>query len=82
MMESTQAQTVSPGPSITRLFGSFLRLGITAFGGPAMIAFMRKMAVTQRHWIDPCLLERSLALKSDTAITDFHSDPVRSAIEH
>ena len=61
-MEGTQAQTVSPGPSITRLFGSFLRLGITAFGGPAMIAFMRKMAVTQRHWIDPESFQSGVAL--------------------
>jgi chromate transporter len=31
-------------PSITQLFASFLRLGITAFGGPSMIAYIRKMA--------------------------------------
>jgi chromate transporter len=61
-MEDTQAQTVSPSPSMTCLFGSFLRLGVTAFGGPAMIAFMRKMAVTQRHWIDPESFQSGVAL--------------------
>jgi len=27
---------------------SFLRLGITAFGGPSMVAYIRKMAVEGR----------------------------------
>ena len=39
-------------PSITQLFTSFLRLGITAFGGPSMIAYIRKMAVEKKHWLD------------------------------
>ena len=32
-------------PSLLQLFMSFLRLGTTAFGGPAMVAYIRKMAV-------------------------------------
>jgi chromate transport protein ChrA len=39
-------------PSLTTLFGSFLRLGITAFGGPAMIAYIRRRAVTQNQWLN------------------------------
>ncbi len=27
-------------------------LGATAFGGPAMVAYIRKMAVEKKHWID------------------------------
>ena len=39
-------------PEPAKLFGSFLRLGITAFGGPAMIPYVRKMAVEKQKWID------------------------------
>jgi chromate transporter len=44
--------TSNPPPAIMRLFLSFLRLGLTAFGGPAMIAYMRRMAVEKKHWLD------------------------------
>lgn len=39
-------------PSIAQLFIAFLRLGLTAFGGPAMVSVIRKMAVQDRHWLD------------------------------
>ncbi len=39
-------------PSLTHLFTSFLRLGATSFGGPAMVSYIRKMAVEQKHWLD------------------------------
>lgn len=39
-------------PSLVHLFTSFLRLGATSFGGPAMVAYIRKMAVEQKHWLD------------------------------
>ena len=42
----------NPGPSLLHLFASFLRLGATAFGGPAMVAYIRKMAVEKKHWLD------------------------------
>ena len=35
----------------TRLFLSFLRLGITAFGGPAMIAHIRDLSVIRNRWL-------------------------------
>jgi chromate transporter len=35
-----------------RLFSSFLRLGLTAFGGPAMVAYIRRMAVEEGKWLD------------------------------
>ena len=41
----------SPSPSATAIFGSFLRLGITAFGGPAMIAHIKEMSVTRNKWL-------------------------------
>ncbi len=42
----------SPQPSLKRLFGTFLRLGLTAFGGPSIIAYIRKVTVEQKHWLD------------------------------
>ncbi|TSA00725.1 MAG: chromate efflux transporter [Deltaproteobacteria bacterium] len=41
----------SPSPSAVAIFGSFLRLGITAFGGPAMIAHIKEMSVKRNKWL-------------------------------
>ena len=38
-------------PSIPSLFLSFLKLGLTAFGGPAMVAYIKEMAVTRHRWL-------------------------------
>jgi len=38
-------------PSAAAIFGSFLRLGITAFGGPAMIAHIKEMSVKRNQWL-------------------------------
>ena len=51
-MEQIDRQKHNPGPSLSHLFISFFRLGATAFGGPAMVAYIRKMAVEKNHWID------------------------------
>jgi chromate transport protein ChrA len=39
-MEQSQ-QAGSQSPSLSHLFISFLRLGATAFGGPAMVAYIQ-----------------------------------------
>jgi len=39
-------------PSIAKLFFSFLRLGLTAFGGPAMIAYIKELSVKKNKWLD------------------------------
>jgi chromate transporter len=44
------------------LFVSFLRLGATSFGGPAMIAYIRKMAVVQKSWLDDETFRAGVAL--------------------
>jgi chromate transporter len=44
------------------LFLSFLRLGITAFGGPAMIAYIRRLAVERKRWLDDETLLSGVAL--------------------
>jgi len=38
--------------SLVKIFFSFLRLGLTAFGGPAMIAYIKRLTVDREHWID------------------------------
>jgi chromate transporter len=37
--------------SLHRLFLVFLKLGATAFGGPAMLAYMRTVVVERQHWL-------------------------------
>jgi chromate transporter len=49
-------------PSITQLFASFLRLGITAFGGPSMVAYIRTMAVEKKRWLDADIFTDGVAL--------------------
>jgi chromate transporter len=39
-------------PTIKELFTSFLRLGLTAFGGPSMVVYIRRMAVEKKQWLD------------------------------
>ena len=39
-------------PTINQLLFSFLRLGATAFGGPSMVAYIRKLVVEQKNWMD------------------------------
>ena len=41
----------SQNPSVAAIFGSFLRLGITSFGGPAMIAHIKELSVKRKKWL-------------------------------
>ena len=43
---------VRQSPTCGKLFFSFLRLGLTAFGGPAMVAYIKRLVVDREHWID------------------------------
>jgi chromate transporter len=36
---------------LSSLFLTFLRLGLTAFGGPAMVAYIRDVAVKKKVWL-------------------------------
>ena len=54
-------ESVEKVPSLARLFLSFLKLGATAFGGPAMIAYIRRMAVEQKKWIDDASFKNGVA---------------------
>jgi chromate transporter len=62
-MEIAQAhQDAQHRPSLPLLFISFLRMGITAFGGPAMIAYIRKMAIDRKKWLDQESFQDGVAL--------------------
>ena len=49
---SSSAHPQKYQPSLVKIFFSFFRLGLTAFGGPAMVAYIKQMAVDREHWID------------------------------
>lgn len=49
-------------PALSRLFFSFLRLGTNAFGGPAMIAYIRELAVEREQWLRPKTFQEGVAL--------------------
>ncbi len=42
---------INGGPRLSELFFSFLRLGVGAFGGPAMVAYIGDLSVKQKKWI-------------------------------
>jgi chromate transporter len=49
-------------PSLSLLFISFFRLGMTSFGGPAMTAYIYRMAVEQKGWLDNPTFHAGVAL--------------------
>jgi chromate transporter len=49
-------------PLIRQLFFSFLKLGLTAFGGPAMVAYIKEMAVNRSKWLDEETFKDGVAL--------------------
>jgi chromate transporter len=50
------------GPNPKELFLSFLRLGMTAFGGPAMVAYIGEMSVKRKKWLDQEAFKNGVAL--------------------
>jgi chromate transporter len=49
-------------PSNRDLFLSFLRLGFTSFGGPAMVAHIRELSINRHKWIDSEDFKNGIAL--------------------
>jgi chromate transporter len=49
-------------PSLASIFFAFFRLGLTAFGGPAMVSYIRKMAVGRKGWLDGAVFDDGVAL--------------------
>jgi chromate transporter len=56
-MRALRQRPPSPTPhrpqalALQRLFLAFLKLGATAFGGPAMLAYMRTVVVERQRWL-------------------------------
>ena len=49
-------------PKLFHLFISFLKLGLTAFGGPAMVAYIKELAVEKKKWLDSKSFQEGVAL--------------------
>jgi chromate transporter len=49
-------------PTIKYLFIAFFRLGLTAFGGPAMVAHIRELATRSNQWLDENDFKNGVAL--------------------
>jgi chromate transporter len=50
------------GKFYIKLFTSFLRLGLTAFGGPAMIAYIKELSVNHNEWLDEATFKDGVSL--------------------
>lgn len=51
-----------PVPSLVRLFLAFLRLGAVSFGGPAMVVYIRRLAVARMGWLSEEDFQQGVAL--------------------
>lgn len=49
-------------PTIKYLFLAFFRLGLTAFGGPAMVAQIRELSTKRHQWLDESDFKNGVAL--------------------
>jgi len=48
--------------ALRTLFASFVRLGATAYGGPAMMAYLRQVCVGRRQWLTEQEFKDGMAL--------------------
>jgi len=51
-----------PRPGAVTLFVCFLRLGAVSFGGPAMVAYIHRLAVTGKAWLSEEEFQQGVAL--------------------
>ncbi len=49
MSEDSSKTEIRPG--IAKVFISFFKLGLTAFGGPAMVAYIKELSVEKNKWL-------------------------------
>src|SRR5512136_651086 len=60
VMDTEPNRELNPRP--TDLFFSFLRLGLTAFGGPAMVSYIGELSVKRKKWLDPETFKNGVVL--------------------
>lgn len=62
--QENEAGHGQPAPHVPalRIFLVFLRLGFTAFGGPATVAYIREVIVTKRRWVEDASFREGVAL--------------------
>lgn len=51
----------TPTPAV-QIFLAFFRLGLTAFGGPAMVAYIRRLVVLDKEWVTEDSFKKGIAL--------------------
>ncbi len=51
----------TPTPAV-KIFAAFFRLGLTAFGGPAMVAYIRRLVVQDKEWVTEDSFKKGIAL--------------------
>jgi chromate transporter len=61
------AETAAPDaalvrPSLPRVFWAFLRLGLTAFGGPAMVAYIGDLGIVRQRWLTRTSFKEGVAV--------------------
>jgi len=61
-VEDPRDQGGGTGPPLAGLFIPFARLGLTAFGGPAMIPYIRRTVVERKRWVSEQAFRQGLAL--------------------
>ena len=62
LMELAPPEPLNVSPSFSRIFLRFLVLGITAFGGPAMVIYIQRLAVDQERWLNEVTFRKGVAL--------------------
>lgn len=62
MSERPPAHEPSHPATAAALFWSFVRLGLTAFGGPAMVPYIGDLAIRRRRWLSPEEFREGVAL--------------------
>jgi chromate transporter len=62
MNEESNLPRVWEKPSLFLLFFTFIRLGVSAFGGPAAVAHIRTMVVEKKHWLGKESFREGMAL--------------------
>ena len=61
ILTTIEGETEKP-PGLATLFLSFLRLGLTAFGGPVMVQYIGELAVKRKKWLDQETFKQGIAL--------------------